>query len=243
MGPAAILVTGAAGGIGSAIAARLASDGHPLILLDRVEASLPKGATGRCIVCDIAEPASVAVAFEGLRGPVGGVVNVAGRNLAARIEDMQLSDWSSMIDINVGGMLAVVSAALPLMEGVPDAAIVNMASVAGYMASVDYPAYVATKAGVEGLTEALAETLAPRGVRVHAVAPGWVDAGFTHAATAPLDAKGASALLTSASAQHLLGRIARPEEIADAVAWLISPRARHLNGTTLFVDGGLMRVH
>jgi NAD(P)-dependent dehydrogenase (short-subunit alcohol dehydrogenase family) len=242
----AILVTGAAGGIGAAVSARLAADGYPLVLLDRVAARLPDGATGQILVCDIADPASVAAAFERLHrqgDPLCAIVNVAGRNLAARVEQMDLADWSSMIDVNVGGMLAVVAAALPLMEGVPDAAIVNMASVAGYMASADYPAYVATKAGVEGLTKALAETLDRRGIRVHALAPGWVDAGFTHAATATMDAEEAAALVARASAQHLLGRIARPDEIADAVAWLVSPGARHLNGTTMFVDGGLMRVH
>ncbi len=242
----AIIVTGAAGGIGSAIAARLARSGRPLVLIDRVAAPLPPGARGLAVVCDIADPAAVAAAFHRIRaeiGPVGGVVNVAGRNLTARIEDMRLGDWSAMIDVNVGGMLAVTEAALPLMEGVADAAIVNTASVAGYMASADHPAYVATKAGVEGLTQALARALDPRGVRVHAIAPGWVDAGFTHAATAALDRDAALALTARAAAQHLLGRIAQPGEIADAVAWLLSPRARHLHGTTLFVDGGLMRVH
>lgn len=207
---------------------------------------MPDGAPGRTIACDIADPASVRAAFAGLRDEgwaVRAVVNVAGRNLGARIEDMLVDDWTSMIDVNVGGMLAVVGAALPLMEGVPNAVIVNMASVAGYMASAEHPAYVATKAGVEGLTEGLAEMLGPRGIRVHALAPGWVDAGFTHAAITTLDPAGAADLLKRAAAQHLLGRIARPDEIAEAVAWLMSPRARHLDGTTLFVDGGLMRVH
>lgn len=242
----AIVITGAAGGIGSAVAARLAGSGRALVLLDRVQATLPSGAPGVALVCDIADPASVAAAFGRVRaevGPVGAVVNVAGRNLTARIEEMRLDDWSAMIDVNVGGMLAVTEAALPLMEGVAGAAIVNTASVAGYMASADHPAYVATKAGVEGLTHALARALGPRGIRVHAIAPGWVDAGFTHAATAVLDTMEAEALIERAAAQHLLGRIAQPAEIADAIAWLLTPAARHLHGTTLFVDGGLMRVH
>lgn len=244
-GPA-IIVTGAAGGIGSAVAARLADRGQPLVLLDRVPAAVPPRATGLALVCDIADPASVARAFARVRaevGAVGAIVNVAGRNLTARIEEMQLDDWSAMIDVNVGGMLAVTELALPLMNGVADASIVNTASVAGYMASADHPAYVATKAGVEGLTKALARALAPRGIRVHAVAPGWVDAGFTHAAAATMDRTQAEALMERAAAQHLLGRIAQPAEIADAIAWLLTPGARHLDGTTLFVDGGLLRVH
>jgi NAD(P)-dependent dehydrogenase (short-subunit alcohol dehydrogenase family) len=242
----AIIVTGAAGGIGSAVAARLADRGRPLVLIDRVAAPLPPGVPGLALVCDIADPGSVAAAFARVRdevGPVGAVVNVAGRNLTARIEEMRLDDWHAMVDVNVGGMLAVTEAALPLMKGVADAVIVATASVAGYMASADHPAYVATKAGVEGLTRGLSRALAPRGIRVHAVAPGWVDAGFTHAATAGLGPAEAEALIARAAAQHLLCRIAQPAEIADAIAWLLSPGARHLDGTTLFVDGGLMRVH
>ncbi len=245
MGAAAILMTGAIGGIGRAIAARRSADGHPLILLDREDALLPERATDRRRVCDTPHPATVAAAFKGLQGSDAGILNVAGRNHAARTEDMQSGDWSSMIDVNVGGMLAVVGVALPLplMQGVPDAAIVKMASVAGYMASADDPADFATTAGVEGLTEALATTLGPRVISIPASAPGWVDTGLNHAATAPLDAEAAAALLASASARHLLRRITRLEEIADALAWLVSLRARHLNGTALFVDGGLVRVH
>lgn len=165
MAAPAIIVTGAAGGIGAAIAARLAADGHPLILLDRAEARLPDGAMGRTLQCDIADPVKVAATFATLRAEgwqVRALANVAGRNLGARVERMDLADWTSMIDINVGGMLAVAGAALPLMEGVPEAAIVNMVSVVGYMASAEHPADVATKAGVEGLTEGLARMLTPR---------------------------------------------------------------------------------
>ncbi|MCA3436092.1 MAG: SDR family oxidoreductase [Rhodobacter sp.] len=246
MASAATVVTGAAGGIGSAIAARLAGAGRRLVLIDRRPPELPAGADGISLACDIADPASVAAAFQhiGLRVQcIDGLVNVAGRNLTASIEDMQVADWHAMLDVNVGGMLAIADAVLPLMDTAANPVIVNMASVAGYMASADHPAYVATKAGVEGLSQGLSHLLGPRGIRVHTVAPGWVDTGFTHAATASLSAAEAEALLSRAANQHLLRRIARPDEIADVVLWLLSPKARYLHGTTLFVDGGLMRVH
>lgn len=246
MDRAATIVTGAAGGIGSAIATRLARAGHHLVLLDQQPAGLPLGADGVSLACDIADPASVTAAFQQIALQVRyiqGLVNVAGRNLTASTEEMQLADWHSMLDVNVGGMLAIAEAAQPLMNGAVDPVIVNMASVAGYMASADHPAYVATKAGVEGLSRGLSDLLGPKGIRIHTVAPGWVDTGFTHAATAPLSAAEAEALLVRAADQHLLRRMAQPDEIADVVLWLLSPKARHLHGTTLLVDGGLMRVH
>lgn len=246
MTSAATIVTGAAGGIGSAIAACLARSGRRLVLIDRRPPELPAGANGLSLACDIADPVSVAAAFRQIGTQVRcveGLVNVAGRNLTASIEDMQLPDWHAMLDVNVGGMLALTEAALPLMEGATDPVIVNMASVAGYMASVDHVAYVATKAGVEGLSRGLADLLGPRGIRIHTLAPGWVDTGFTHAAAASLSAAEAEALLSQAADQHLLRRMAQPDEIADVVLWLLNSKARHLHATTLFVDGGLMRVH
>jgi NAD(P)-dependent dehydrogenase (short-subunit alcohol dehydrogenase family) len=129
---------------------------------------------------------------------------------------------------------------MPLMTGEAPA-IVNMASISGHVASPDYPAYVASKAAVESFTWALAGEAGARGIRVNAVAPGWVEAGFTRAALAT--AADPAALRDKARAAHLLGRMARPEEIAAAILWLASPKASFVTGETLFVDGGLMRVH
>ena len=144
-----------------------------------------------------------------------------------------------MMEVNVGHMFLTAKNALPLMgEG---SAIVNMASISGHVATPDYPAYVTTKAAVESFTFALAQEAGDRGIRVNAVAPGWVNAGFTDAALA--EAANPQDIFDAAREAHLLGRMAEPEEVADAALWLASAEASFVTGQTIFVDGGLMRKH
>lgn len=236
------VVTGAAGGIGAAVARAFAASGHVLVLLDRTRAELPGGAEGLSIACNLADPDQVSDSFATISAcypRLDVLANIAGINHRASVTDMRIEDWDRMMDVNVGAMFLTSKHAIPLMTG-DSPAIVNMASISGHVASSDFPAYVASKAAVESFTWALAGEVGPR-IRVNAVAPGWVEAGFTRAA---LDAaEDAAALREKARTAHLLGRMARPEEVASAILWLASSKASFVTGETLFVDGGLMRVH
>jgi NAD(P)-dependent dehydrogenase (short-subunit alcohol dehydrogenase family) len=203
---------------------------------------LPAGAEGLAQPCDLANPGEVAEAFAVIaaRFPrLDALVNIAGINHRAPVAEMRIEDWDRMMDVNVGAMFLTCKHAIPLMTG-EGAAIVNMASISGHVASRDYPAYVASKAAVESFTWALSGEVGPH-IRVNAIAPGWVAAGFTRAALET--SADPAALEEKARAAHLLGRMAVPSEVAAAIIWLTSAKASFVTGETLFVDGGLMRVH
>jgi NAD(P)-dependent dehydrogenase (short-subunit alcohol dehydrogenase family) len=242
--PRVAAITGAAGGIGAATVAAFAAGGYTVVALDRTEAVLPAGAGGLALTCDLAAESDVAGVFARIGAAFGRLdvlVNVAGINHRAGVREMRLEDWNRMLDVNVGAMFLTAKHALPLLQHGEAPAIVNMSSISGHVASADYPAYVTTKAAVESLTWALAGEVAGRGIRVNAVAPGWVNAGFTQAARET--AEDPAALDAAAARAHVLGRMAEPAEIAAAILWLASPKASFVTGERLFVDGGLMRVH
>ena len=239
------VVTGAQGGIGCAIVNRLLSDGFFVIAIDKTDrGTFSEHKNVINLSCDISDEDSVRTTFSTISKKcdrLNVLVNLAGINHKSSIKDMQVSKWDNLFCTNVGGMFLTVKYALHMMKARKNASIINFSSIAGHVASKDYPAYVTSKAAVESFTIGLSKEMSKYGIRVNAVAPGWVNAGFTDAAR--LQSDNPDALEEAARKAHLMGRMAEAKEIASVVSWLTSSKSKFITGQIIFVDGGLMRVH
>lgn len=224
------LVTGGTRGIGRAIVERLQTDGFDVIACGRSEPAhpLPGGATFR--VCDVADLASVQRLFAGL-DRLDVLVNNAGL-AGANPLDGDDALWHAIIATNLHGAFYCAKTAVPLL---PDTTgrIINIASTLGLRGVADSTAYCAAKHGVVGLTRALAHALAPRRITVNAVCPGWVRTDMAAQRYSEIGITEAAAASGTPT-----GRVTKPSEIADAVAWLTGPGAGNVTGQTIVIDGG-----
>ncbi|MGE0417656.1 MAG: SDR family NAD(P)-dependent oxidoreductase [Acetobacteraceae bacterium] len=221
------VVTGGTRGIGGAVVARLRAEGWRVIPAAR---NAPAEPDPDFAACDVADPAQVAALF----GPVtrlDALINCAG---IAGTNALEGDDalWHAIVNSNLNGTYYCCKAALPkLAEGT--GRIVNIASVLGLRGVPDQTAYCAAKHGVVGLTRALALAVAPRGITVNALCPGWVDTDMAHQRYREL-----GITPEQAAAGVPTGRVATPAEIADAVVWLLRPESRGINGHALPIEGG-----
>ena len=244
------LVTGAAQGIGRAIARRLLADGHAVWCLDHDQAALDDLIAGvdaaqtthlHTIVADVAREDDIAAAIQAIEAQHGRldlVVNNAGiaGPFNGPIEALALADWQRVIDVNLTGFFLVTKHTVPLLRASnANAAIVNMASSRAYQSEPQTEAYAASKGGIHALTHALAMSLGPD-IRVNAVAPGWIDVRGEQAGAEPPEP-----LRNSDHAQHPTGRVGRGQDIAGVVAFLASADAAFITGQTLVADGGMTR--
>jgi 3-oxoacyl-[acyl-carrier protein] reductase len=234
------LVTGAAGGIGSAIAARLARDGFAVACSDlgaadaeRAAAEIP-GAQG--FGCDLRSEADVDAlrdAVTAALGPPWLLVNAAGVFFEHEVTELSLDEWDLVMDVNARGTFLTCRALLPAMHAAGSGCIVNVASTAGLSGGHTRAAYNASKGAVVLLTRSLAIDWGPRGVRVNCVAPGLID-------TPMADWIRHDAVRLAAFERSLpAGRIGTPDDVAHAVSFLASDGASYLHGSTLVVDGGV----
>ncbi len=240
---AVALVTGAAGGIGAATSLALARCGLTVIVGfrsdgDRAEEVAAKiraeGLRAHAQAIDVLDEASIGEAFDATerdRGPVQVLVNNAGFMRDGLAVKYPTAAWESTIDTNLTGAFLCCRRALPKMLRPRWGRIVNVSSAAALRGNPGQAAYSASKAGLLGLTRALAREVGGRGITVNAVCPGFVDTGMTESTADEMRRRYVE--MTPA------GRVGTPEEVAAVIAFLAGAEAGYVNGAVISVDGGL----
>lgn len=246
----AALVTGASRGIGRAIALRLALDGVAVAInyarnenaaVEVAEKILQAGGRARPFRAEVGDAAQVEAMFQGINewiGPVSILVNNAGLLYAGSVDRYSEAEFDAMVKTNVNGVINCTRAAATGMRAAREGRIVNISSIAATgTAAAGTTYYAATKGAVETLTRRFALELGPAGIRVNGVAPGFIVTDMVDALGTPEER---AARLANMASRAVLGRVGTPEDIADAVAFLVSDSARFISGHILTVDGGRM---
>ena len=236
------LVTGASKGIGRAGAVALATAGAEVVLAARTLSEMEEtvaelaaaGHRARAVQLDVTDRAAVRRAVSA-KGPFDALLNNAGTNIREPFLEVQDASLDRLLDLNIRAMFTVGQAvAQGMVAAGKEGAIINLSSVNGHVTGANRSVYAATKHAVEGMTKAMAFELGPRGIRVNAIAPGFVETPLTRPVLD--DAKFRERVVRAMP----LGRIMQVEDIMGAVVFLASPASRMISGLSLVIDGGML---
>lgn len=238
------VVTGAASGIGAAVASGLAAVGARVALLDRdaegaerVAAALrAQGAQALAVNCDISQEASVLAAAQRVQAELGAayaLINNAGLLRSGSLAEVSLDDWNAVLSVNLSGYLLCARAFSEPMRRAGQGSIVNIASIAGLFPQTGSGAYSASKAGVLLLSRQMAVEWGPLGLRSNAICPGMIRTALS---AKFYEEPGFEAKRAAVTASR---RVGEPQDIADVALFLASPRAAYVNAAEFLVDGGM----
>jgi len=240
------VVTGAGSGIGRAVANALSSEGSRAVLVDidgakgeaAAAAIRSQGGDARAFKADVSDPQSVASLHSFVRqqlGPLDILVNNAAIQVNKKIEDTTPEEWNRQMAVNVGGVFLCSREFMPDLRQTRGV-VINMSSVNGFFVEPFCAGYCATKGAILAFTKAIAIDHGREGIRIHAICPGYINAGlaegYFESQPDPAQAR------EEAGSLHALGRIGQPEEVARAAVFLASNDASFMTGSALIVDGG-----
>lgn len=239
-----VLVTGASRGIGKAIALAFAKEGATVVInyagnQQAAEDTLAKvkdlGGQGKIYQCDVSDFAASEVMIKEIKEEYGSIdvlVNNAGITKDGLLMRMKESDWDAVMNTNLKGVFNCTKAATKFMMKQKSGVVINISSVVGLMGNAGQTNYAAAKAGIIGFTKAAAKEFASRGIRVNAIAPGFIETEMTDVLP--------EAVKESMVQTIPLGRMAQAEEVADGVVFLASDKAKYITGQVLNIDGGMV---
>ncbi|MDX6229191.1 MAG: hypothetical protein QOI76_2581 [Frankiales bacterium] len=244
-----VLIAGGATGIGRATALLLRGQGHDVHIADLDEAAalqvvasardLP--GTGSARFCDLSRPEAPAQSVQDaleLTGTLDAVVFCAALLVETALDEFRLDDWERTMALNLRAPFLLVQAAAPALRRSSAGRVVLIGSTAAYRGGAGSFAYAASKGGVVAMTRSLAVALAPDGVCVNCVCPGWIDTAFNDPYWSRVGAT--EAALSSLESRIPLGAQGKPADVGAVIAFLVSPESRYVTGQSIVVDGGLL---